>query len=174
MNTLALVFSVIGTVCICIPPLLKGKNMKWILFFISTACTFVALSYILTGAFNGAVSSGISAIQTIINYFFEKKNKPIPVWLTAVYALVFTVANLIAYSRPVDILVMLACLTFVMGIGQKTGKKYRVWTLFNAGCWIVYDLVSGSSGPFTTHLLQGAISVCGMIIHDRKESKKAA
>ena len=36
MEILAFVLSMLGTVCICIPPLLKGKNMKLILLLIFT------------------------------------------------------------------------------------------------------------------------------------------
>ena len=169
MNTLAYVFSIAGTVCACAPSLLKGKNMKLILLLVFLANTFIALSYVLTGAFSGAVSCGVGALQTIINYFYERKNKPIPVWLIGVYALAFTVVNLLAFSRITDILALLACLTFVMCIGQKNGRKYRIWTVANSGLWALYDLTSLSFGPLFTHLLQLAIALFGMVIHDRKK-----
>ena len=169
MNPLAYVFSTAGTVCACAPSLLKGKNMKLILLLVFLANTFIALSYVLTGAFSGAVSCGVGALQTIINYFYERKNKPIPVWLIGVYARAFTVVNLLAFSRITDILALLACLTFVMCIGQKNGRKYRIWTVANSGLWALYDLTSLSFGPLFTHLLQLAIALFGMVIHDRKK-----
>ena len=75
METLAFILSTIGTVCICIPPLLKGKNMKLILLLVFSANVTVATSYLLTGAYNGAASCFVGAAQAIINYFFDRKNK---------------------------------------------------------------------------------------------------
>ena len=168
MNTLAIVLSTLGTVCICAPSLLKGKNMKLILLLVFLANFFVAVSYVLTGAYNGAVSCGVGAVQAIINYFFERKNKALPVWLVAIYALAFTVVNLLAFARIADLIALVACLTFVMCIGQKSGKKYRIWTMINAGLWAAYDLTSLSFGPFCTHLIQLGMAFFGMVIHDKK------
>ena len=169
--TLAYIFSIIGTVCACAPSLIKGKNMKFILLLVFLANTFIALSYVLTGAFNGALSCGVGAVQTIINYFFDRKNKPIPTWLVVVYALAFTAVNLLAFTRITDILALVACLTFVMSIGQKNGKKFRLWTVANSGLWALYDVSTLSFGPLFTHLLQLGIAVFGIIIHDRKKSE---
>ena len=99
----------------------------------------------------------------------SKNMTSIPVWLIGVYALAFTVVNLLAFSRITDILALLACLTFVMCIGQKNGRKYRIWTVANSGLWALYDLTSLSFGPLFTHLLQLAIALFGMVIHDRKK-----
>ena len=75
MKTLAFILSVIATVGACIPPLLKGKNMKLILLVVCTNNALLATSYVLTGAFNGAASCYLGAVQTFINYFFERKGQ---------------------------------------------------------------------------------------------------
>ena len=148
--------------------------MKLILLLVFGANVFMALSYALTGAFNGVVSCSVGAVQTIINYFFERKNKPLPIWLIVTYAVVFAVVNVLAFAKITDIFALLACLAFVMSIGQKTGKQYRVWTLTNAVFWVAYDFTSFSFGPFATHLLQLGIAVFGMLLHDRKKEKTEA
>ena len=69
MGTIAFILSSIGTVFVCIPPLLKGKNMKLTLLLMFWTNVLIAISYILTGAFNGAASCCVGAVQTFINFF---------------------------------------------------------------------------------------------------------
>ena len=175
MDTLAFILSTLGTICICAASFLKGKNMKFILLLVFLTNALMGISYILTGAFNGAVSSILGAVQTILNYFlFERKNKSIPKWLIVIYALSFLIVNLLVFERILDLLALVATMAFIMEICQKTGKQYRVWTLTNAVFWVAYDFTSFSFGPFATHLLQLGIAVCGMILHDRKKEKTEA
>lgn len=172
METLAFVLSTLGTISICIPPLLKGKNMRLILLLVFFANAFVGTSYALTGALGGAATCGVGALQTIINYFFERKEKSIPKWLIVIYALTFSAVNLLVFRHVTDIIALLAALMFVMGISVKNGKKYRLWTLINTALWILYDLVTLSFGPLSTHSIQLATILFGMIMHDRKKDNK--
>jgi len=129
--------------------------------------SLLATSYILTGAFNGAVSCCIGAAQTLINFLYKRKSKAIPRWLIAIYAIAFTIANVLVFSRLTDSLALLASLAFVMGISQKNGKMYRAWTFANTALWIAYDLISASYGPLSTHIILFITIVLGMIMHDR-------
>lgn len=169
MKILAFVLSTLGTISICIPPLLKGKNMKLILPLVFLANVFICASYAIAGAFNGAATCAVGAMQTIINYFFERKEKPIPKWLIAIYALSFTAANLLVFSQIADIIALLAAIMFVMGISVKDGKRYRLCALINTVLWVIYDFVTLSFGPLSTHSIQLATIIFGMVVHDRKK-----
>ena len=169
MDTLAFLLSALGAVCIYIPPLLKGKNMKQILLLTFLSNVFIATSYVLTGAINGAVSCFLGAVQVLINYFFQRKALPLPRWLVGVYGLTFTVVNLVVFTNATDILAILACLTFILCISQQNGKGYRLWSLGNASLWLIYDGLNVSFGPLATHAIQFAIIICGMVMHDRKK-----
>ena len=125
--------------------------MTLILLLVFLANALVATSYFLTGANGGAAICCVGAIQTIINFNFERKNKPLPTWLIAVYAAMFIVANLLVFSNIYDIIALVAALLFVMGISSKSGKQYRLWSLANVALWIGYDLLTLSFGPLVTH-----------------------
>ena len=170
MKILAFILSTLGTVCICIPPLLKGKNMKLILLLVFSANALVATSYLLTGAITGAASCFVGAAQTIVNYFFDRKNKALPKWLIAIYGASFIIVNLLVFSRVTDVIAIVAALVFIAAICQKNGKKYRFWTLVNTALWLTYDLVNLSFGPLSTHLIQLSTIIFGMVMHDRKKS----
>lgn len=173
METLAFILSTIGTVCICIPPLLKGKNMKLILLLVFSANITVAASYLLTGAYNGAASCFIGGAQAIINYFFDRKNKKLPIWLIVIYALAFIGVNLMVFNHIFDLVAMLASLTFIMCVGQKNGRKYRFWTFINTALWMTYDILKASYGPLLTHAILMGTVIFGIIVHDiRKKSEE--
>lgn len=174
MDMLPIILSAVATVCGCIPPIIKGKNMKLILLVVFLNNLLVAVSYILTKDLSGAAICFVGAATSIINYFFDSKGKRLPVWLLVVYALAFTAINLFTVKQVADILTLLAALAFVMAISQSSGKRYRMWALANAGLWLVFDLIVWAEGPIIAHLAQFIIVIVGMLAYDRKKSADSA
>ena len=185
METLAFIFSTLGLIAMLTSSLLKGKNMKKILILVFLGNAFVAVSYLLGGSgLNGAASCILGALFSIVNYFFDAKEKPVPKWLAAIYGLSFVAVNIIVSFNSivtfgdtvsVDYKALVLCvlaifgtLAFVMCIGQKNGAKYRFWTVMNMIMWCIYDLISGNIQVLITHIIQLSVAVVGMIIHDRK------
>lgn len=173
MQALSFVFSTLGLISMIVASLVKGKSMKVILALVFCGNFFFAVSYLFGGqGINGAASCFVGAAQSIINYFFDSKNKPIPKWLVAVYALAFVAVNLIVGGfSGLGLLAIIASLSFILCIGQKNGAKYRFWTIVNVVLWCVYDLLSKSFGALTSHIPLLIFTVAGMIIHDRKSRK---
>lgn len=170
MQVLSFVLSILGLASMIAASLIKGKGMKTILFFVFAGNALVATSYLIGGSgINGAASCYIGAAQAIINYFFESKNKLLPKWLVVIYVIAFIAVNLIVGGfSALGILAIVASLTFVMCIGQKSGAKYRFWTIVNMLLWITYDILSKSYGALTSHIPLLIFTVVGMIVHDRK------
>lgn len=167
MQILSYILSFAGLASMIVASLIKGKNMKTILLFVFLGNLLVATSYLLTGGINGAVSCYIGGAQTIINYFFDVKKKPLPRWLILIYAVAFVVLNLLTGFSWLCMLAIAASLTFILCIGQKVGSKYRFWTLVNMALWCLYDVLSASFGVLFTHGTQLVFAVIGMVIHDR-------
>lgn len=157
--------------------LVKGKNMKLILLLVFCGNFSIAVSYLLAGeGINGAASCFIGAAQSVINYFFDSKGKPLPKWLIGIYMAAFVVVNLVvSFSsgfNPLCLLAIVASLTFVMMIDQDNGAKYRFWVICNSVLWCIYDVLSKSPSNFATHVCLLAFTVVGMIIHDRKKKSE--
>ena len=165
-----IVLSVLGTVCICTTSFIKGKNMKLILLFVVLANALVATSYLLTGEYNGAGSCFVGAAQGFVSYFFDRKNKKIPLWLVGIYALSFIAVNLLVFKTALDLIAMLASLCFVLSIIQKNGRNYRLATLICTLLWLTYDLVNLTYGPMITHSIQLATVIFGIFIHDIRKN----
>ncbi len=175
MHILSYVLSTLGLISMIAASLIKGKKMKTILCLVFLGNLLVALSYLAGGSgINGAASCFIGAAQTIINYFFESKGKPLPKWLVVIYVIAFIAVNIIvAGLNPLCILAIVASVSFVMCIGQKSGAKYRFWIIVNSLLWCSYDIFSKSFSALPTHVILLGFTVVGMIIHDRKEKKEA-
>lgn len=173
MKELSFCLSLLGLLSLIAASLIKGEKMKRILMLVFTGNVLVALSYLCVkdGA-NGAVSSFLGAAQAILNYFFESKNKPIPVWLIVIYALSFVLVNLAVLSSPVGILAILATLCFVGCVSSKSGTKYRIWSAMNSSLWILYDILSKSYAPLVTHTILVLFTIAGMLINDYKKKKE--
>lgn len=173
MQTLSYVLSALGLASVVVASLIKGRKMKQILFLVFSSNVLFATSYLFAGSgINGAASCFLGALQAIITYFFDSKNKPLPKWLVALYALGFVAVNLIFGGfNGMTVLAIVASLSFVMCIGQKNGAKYRFWTIVNSVLWCIYDLLSKSYGALVSHIILLIFTVVGMIIHDRKKEK---
>lgn len=171
MDYLSFILSGIGLVCMIAASLVKGQNMKTILALVFLGNALVATSYFIgESGINGAASCYLGALQAIINYYFDKRNMPLPIWLVSLYAVAFVVLNLaVGGFKLLCILAIVASLTFIMCIGQKSGAKYRFWTIVNMLLWCSYDAFSKSFGVLLAmHLPLLIFTVVGMLIHDTK------
>jgi len=178
MQVLAYVLSILGLLSMITASLIRGDKMRMILFFVFCGNVLVATSYLLEGkGINGAAACYLGGVQSIINYFFDAKGKPLPSWLIGIYALAIVVVNIwvangisaqgISISW-IGLLVIVASLTFIMCIGQTTGAKYRFWTIVNMVLWCSYDLIAPAYPSLVTHVSLLVFTVAGMIIHDIK------
>ncbi len=176
MQNLSYFFSILGLISMISASLVKGEKMKTVLFLVFCGNVLVATSYLVGGSgINGAAACYLGGLQTLINYFFDSKRKPLPRWLVVCYALAIIVLNIYVAGgvSALGVLVIIASLTFIMCIGQTSGAKYRFWTIVNMVLWCTYDILSSSYSALLTHISLLTFTVVGMLIHDRKKSKSA-
>ena len=147
--------------------------MKLILFFVALGNALMASSYLCISNMTGACTGFIATIQAMINYFYDRKEKSIPLWLMGIYAASFIVINLMVFSAWYDVLAIIASLISVMIISSKNGKIFRRWVLTNNLTWCIYDLVSHSSGALLSHLVLTGFTAVGIIMHDLRKIESA-
>lgn len=170
MQGLSYLLSALGLLSMICASIIKGTKIKAILFLVFCGNILVATSYLVSGGgINGAAACYLGGVQTLINYFFSSKNKPLPKWLIAVYVVSIIALNIWVAGgvSALGLLVIVASLTFVMCIGQQNGARYRFWTIINMVLWCIYDILSESYSVLVTHLPQLFFAVIGMLIHDR-------
>lgn len=120
------------------------KKKERILFFWIFAAFLFTLSFIFLQAYSGAIACAIAGIQTIISYFFEKRNKKFPFWLVIISIFVSLLAGFFTYHQPLDLLPIIASIVYVSSIIQTQEKFIRQLTLLNLFIWIIYDLIIGA------------------------------
>lgn len=168
------ILSLVGLICMISASLIKGERMKTILFLVFCGNAVVGTSYLLDGSgINGAAALYLGAVQTLINYFFDSKGKPLPKWLIAIYAVAIVAVNVWVAGgvTPLGVLVIVASLTFILCIGQTNGAKYRFWTIVNMLLWCLYDILAGVYSALFTHGSLLIFTVVGMLVHDRKQKQ---
>ena len=160
---LPLIVSVFLTLCVVTTSYIK--NVKTILVLLATANLAIAISYVMQGSYNGAVSCGIGAITAIVSGIYDIKKKEIPLFVSILYGVAFTVANLFAWDTLVTTgIVIVASLMFAVSTIQKTGTMYRVWTWGNIFLWITYDIITKSGASLVSHMCTFTFMTSGMII----------
>ncbi len=172
MQQISFILSILGLISMIIASLIKGEKIKKTLIFVFAGNILVGTSYLFGQlGLNGAISCYIGGSQAIINYFFSKKNKPIPTWLMCIYAALFFGANVAVLTAPVGILALLASLSFVGCVSAKNGASYRIWQTVNSTLWILYDIFSKSYAPLVTHVTLCTFTLVGVLINDFKNKK---
>ena len=174
MGILVYGLSLSGLLCMILASLVKGEKMRLTLLLVFLGNFLVGTSYLFDGkGINGAAALYLGAVQTIINYFFDSKNKPLPKWLILCYAVAIIVLNIAVVGKvtALGVLVIIASLTFIFCIGQKNGAGYRFWTIINMLLWCLYDVLSGVYSALITHGALLIFTVAGMIMHDKKITK---
>lgn len=97
------------------------------------------ISYILLGAYVGALTCGIVAIEIIINTILEDKGKTTPKFLIIVYLIISIILGITTFNGFVDLLPILASILFIFTLRQSKEKYVRLLILGNLTSWIIYD-----------------------------------
>ena len=177
MVILSYVLQTISTLILMTALLSKGANMNLIQILLLLGNVVAGFGYIAAGStgINAALSCFISGIPSLINYYLQRKNKPIPIWLIIIYAVGFVTMNVLASGFTVPcIFAIAAAMCFVMSVVQSTGKMFRFWCLFNTVAWMTYDIVAETYSGLIIHVTMFVFTVVGMILHDRKIKEKTA
>ena len=140
MFILAQVFNAIGTFLNIVGINIKKKQLTLIFFAIGN--TFVPASLGLLNAYSGMMIQIVFVIQSIINYFWEKKNPKYPLWLILLYVIIPSIITLIGFTSCWDILPLLAAIMFPLALVSKD-FVLRSLNLISVVFWIPYDLNFG-------------------------------
>lgn len=148
------------------------EKKKQILYCFILANAFFSISYILLGGYVGGIICIIANVQTIINYFFEKKEKEIPKWLILIYFVSSFIGGMITYKTAFDILPVLGGLTYTWSIIQKEEKNIRRITLLNILLWLTYDIYILAYSTVVSDLFFITSTIIGMLRFDLKKKEK--
>lgn len=164
MNILAQIFGGLATATNIIGIQFKKKENILISYII--ACLFFIISFYLLKAYSGVATCAIMAIETLINYLYDKKNKKIPMWL--IYTMIFgsTIIASLFYQSWVDLFAIVSCIPFVLMLIQKEEKSVRLFTFIFLLFYTTFDILVGAYTAFVGDLLFEISTIIAIIRYD--------
>ncbi len=143
MSILAIIAQIcngIGTLINAIGISVKDKQKLLLIFIIGNI--FCALAVGLLGAVSGTLVLIIFVIETIINYFWEKKHDKYPIWMIALYIIIPCAVLIATATTPWDILPIAAGVLFPLAMVSK-GFVLRLLNMLSVVVWVPYNFVFG-------------------------------
>lgn len=171
MNIVSQVFGFLGVLSNIIG--VQFKDKKNIMFAFIIANIFFALCFGLLKSYSGMVISLFAVIQTIINYFFDKNNKKIPIYLIVIYIVISLVCGVFTYKAALDILPIVCSVLYTISVIQTKENRIRIITLINVILWTLYDFLVGAYTAGANSIFLTISTFIAIIRYDiLKKSKK--
>ena len=148
------------------------KTKKQILLTIVVSNFLFIISYILLGAFVGALTCGIVAIEIIINTILESKENKTPKPLIISYLIISILLGITTYTSLVDCLPILASVFFVFTLRQSKEKYVRLLIFGNLTSWIIYDFLVKAYLAGISDLFVISSTITAIIRYDIKKDTK--
>lgn len=147
------------------------KTKKQILLTIVISNLLFVISYILLGAYVGALTCGIVAIEIIINTILENKGKSTPKTLIIIYLIISILLGITTFSSYIDLLPIIASIFFIFTLIQNKEKYVRLLILGNLIAWIMYDFFVGAYLAGISDLFVISSTITAIIRYDIKKEK---
>ncbi len=148
------------------------KTKKQILLVIVLSNILFVISYILLGAYIGAITCTITAIEIIINTLLEDKGKKTPKILVGVYFAISIIIGITSFNRVIDVLPILASLLFIPTLIQSKEKHVRLLILGNLISWMTYDLFVGAYSAAASDIFVISSTLIAIYRYDIKKEVK--
>lgn len=143
----------VGTGIIAIA-LKQMKTMKMILLFEVIVNLLASTNYLLLGGDAGAIVSVLAILHSFVMLLYNKKEKTPSVAVTVAFMVVYTACSaysLVAKSDVMEILPAIGAICFSMTLVQKLPFRYRLWSVGNCICWVIYDGYTASYVMLLVH-----------------------
>lgn len=171
MFILAQILSFIAMVINMIAVQLKTK--KQILLTIVISNLLFVISYLLLGAYVGALICGIVAIEIIINTILDGKGKKTPKYIIILYLIISILIGFLTFNSLIDLLPIIASILFLFTLVKSKEKYVRLLILGNLTSWIIYDFFVKAYLAGISDLFVISSTITAIIRYDiKKEVKK--
>ncbi len=140
IEIIANLINCIGTTLNIIGINIKEKR-KVLLFFI-LGNTIVATSLGLLNATSGMIVQIIFVIETIINYFWDRKYDKYPIWMILLYVIFPCIILTITFKTIWDLIPIMGGILFPLALLSKN-FKLRLLNLLSVVIWVPYSFHFG-------------------------------
>lgn len=123
---------------------MQFKKRWQILIALLALNLFSALNFIFLGSWASVYISLFAIVEMIVNYLFERKKKPVPKLLVALYIIVNILLGMMTFAGPLDVLPIVSAILFCIAIILKNEQNIRLTMLMNQISWLVFDAMVGA------------------------------
>lgn len=148
------------------------KDVKKVLILQLICNALGAISYILLDGLSGCAIFLLAIVQTMVYFFFRKKDIEAPAFLTVVFVCAYLICSLCTYKAPQDIISALAAVTCAFALAQKKPSVYRIFMALNGAIWSMYDISVAAYTMIITHAITSISAIIGIISLDLKKKSK--
>ena len=167
-----IIAQIFGFLCIVFNVLsMQMKRRRNIIFMLLCLSLFAALNFIFLGQFAGSYVSLFAILETAINYLFEKKQKPVPVYIVVFYIIANIILGLLSFNSLLDIIPIIAAIVFCLAILNKKESGIRKFMLLNQILWLFYDFSSGAYSLCISNILAIVSTVIALYRFDGRKKK---
>ncbi len=151
---------------------MQCKTRKKILLFFLLANAVGATGLLLLGAYAGALIQFVFGIQTLINYIYALKGKPITWKLICFYLCLSVIASIITFKSLIDIIPLCSAILHTITIIQMQEKRIRLINLGSLVLWIPYYIIFMAYANLFTCLCIIVSNVISIIRYDVKNKNE--
>ena len=148
---------------------IQFKKKSHIMMSVILTNIFFCINFALLEAYSGAIICFISAVQTLINYLFDRKKMKYPKLLITSYFIVYIFCGLITFSTFIDIIPVICAILFVITIIQCKEKYFRIFLLVSTLLWVYYDVVVGAYTAVIYDIFLSISTIIAMVRYDIKK-----
>lgn len=168
---LSQIFSLLCFVCFGIT--FFSKNQKKIRFLGILMNIFQAISYMLLGATSGYAMLIIAIIRNLIFFKLNKQEYTTSYKLLLFGLLiVIGITGVMTYTNVFSLLPVFAIVLYSIGVWQKSPKVYKLLSIPNCLCWIIYNLSVASVVASIDEFVMLVLSIIGFYKELKSTNKK--
>lgn len=151
-----------------------SKNQKNIRFLGILMNVFQAISYMFLNAVSGYATLIIAIIRNLI-FFKLNKQEYTTSYKLLLFGLLFVivVTGAITYTDIFSLLPTLALILYTIGVWQKSPKVYKLLSIPNCLCWIIYNLSVASVVASIDEFVMLILSIIGYYKEIKPKRNKA-
>ncbi|MBQ6476896.1 MAG: YgjV family protein [Bacilli bacterium] len=112
-----------------------------VLFGINLAAAF---NFLFLNSLSGSLICFFGALETVINYLFDRKNIKVPIYIIGLYIIINLILGFSTFKSIIDILPIICALLYCVTICTKEEKNIRKLMFINQFTWLIYDLITKS------------------------------
>lgn len=159
--TLSFIAGLVAMLFACSSYFLKNKA----LFLVAQALAIIMLAFscLFNVQYYACISYGISLVRVFVYYMFERKNKPVKLWISGIFAFLvvgaYILTNIIILKDYglIDLMILTANLMYTFVFALRDMKKLRVYFIFPTAICVIYFILSKAT-PFV--IISYAFELC--------------